>query len=49
MTFEKRFSEIVERLPTMTKAFLPVAFIALLFDICKSLDQLQKEKTHESH
>ena len=47
MTFEKRFAEIVDHLPTLTKTFLPIAFIKLLFDMCKSLDQLQKEKNHE--
>lgn len=45
MNLSDRCKAIVAGLSPMTKTFLPSAFIALLLDMCKTLDQLTKEKS----
>jgi hypothetical protein len=44
-TFEERAREIAAGIPLTARVFVPTALITLLIDICKTLDQLTKEKS----
>ncbi|AMP00168.1 hypothetical protein CAter10_2522 [Collimonas arenae] len=44
MSFHERGLKVVANLTGMVKTFLPIAFIELILDMCKTLDELKEKQ-----
>jgi hypothetical protein len=44
MSFHERGIAVFKNLTGMVKTFLPIAFVELILDMCKTLDELKEKQ-----